>query len=137
MKATPIAGIMSEQVVTVDDGQQLSDVWDLLRRHGIHHVPVVNGLRPIGVISATDILRLAYDFDATDDRMMRTMLDHQFSIDDAMSTALVTLPTDATVHDAAELLATGDSHSVLIIDAVGELAGIVTTTDLIRFLRDL
>ena len=65
------------------------------------------------------------------------MLDHQFNLEDVMTTELVTLPDSATVHDAAEVLGRGGLHSVMVIDITGELAGIVTTTDLVRYLRDL
>ena len=81
--------------------------------------------------------RLVYDIDRADDRMLTTMLDHQFNIEDVMSTHLVSLPDSASVHEAAEVLAQGGLHSVLVLDVTGALAGIVTTTDLVRFLRDL
>lgn len=137
MRKTPVTKVMSENVITVYRSQPLSEVWDTLSRNGIHHVPVVEGSTPVGMISASDILKLAYDFDGTDDRMLRTMLDHQFNVDDAMSTDLLTTTADATVHHVADLMSDGTRHSVLVLDAVGELAGIVTSTDLIRFLRDL
>ena len=137
MRKQRITKIMSANVITVDRDQPLSEVWDILSLNHIHHVPVVDGAKPVGVISSTDILRLAYDFDGTHDRMLRAMLDYQFSIEDAMSAELVTATVDATVHDAADLLANGDRHSVLVVDAIGDLVGIVTSTDLIRFLRDL
>jgi CBS domain-containing protein len=54
-----------------------------------------------------------------------------------MTDDLLTLPESATVHDAALLLADGKRHSVLVLDGEGALAGIVTTTDLVRYLRDL
>ena len=43
---------------------------------------------------------------------------------------------DATVRDAAALLSDGSFHSVVVLDFDGALAGIVTTTDLARYLRD-
>ena len=51
-----------------------------------------------GAIVCTDPGAFRYDIDGTDDRMLTTMLDHQFTIDDAMSDDLVTLPDTATVH---------------------------------------
>jgi CBS domain-containing protein len=137
VKKQPITKVMSANVITVHRGQPLSEVWDILRENKIHHVPVVDGAKPVGIISATDILRLVYDFDGTDDRMLRTMLDHQFTIDDAMSTALVTANVNSTLHHAADLMSDGSIHSVLVLDDQGELAGIVTSTDIIRFVRDL
>jgi CBS domain-containing protein len=137
VKKQPITKVMSDNVITVHRGQPLSDVWDILRENKIHHVPVVDGPKPVGLISASDILRLVYDFDGTDDRMLRTMLDHQFTIDDAMSTALVTANVSSTLHHAADLMSDGSIHSVLVLDDNGALAGIVTSTDIIRYVRDL
>jgi CBS domain-containing membrane protein len=136
MRNRPISSIMSTDPITVERSQPLSEVWDVLELNKFHHVPVVDGAKLVGIISSADILRLVYDVDREDSRMLRTMLDYQFTIDDAMTAELVTLPTGATVHDAAELLSDGAIHSVLVVDGSGDLAGIVTSTDLIRYLRD-
>lgn len=136
-RQVPISEIMTTEIVSVDVGQQLSEVYHALRRAAFEHVPVLDGDTPVGMISSTDILRLVYDIESADDRMLTTMLDHQFNIEDVMSTHLVSLPDTASVHDAAEVLAEGGRHSVLVLDVTGELAGIVTTTDLVRYLRDL
>ncbi len=53
-----------------------------------------------------------------------------------MSSDIRSLPQTATVHDAAALLSDGEAHSVIVVDDRGELVGIVTTTDLVRHLRD-
>lgn len=132
-----ITEVMTTDVSTVHTGQSLSEVWDILKSGEFHHVPVLEGSKPVGVISSTDILKLVYNFDGTDERMIRSVLDHEFSIMDAMATALETVSLDSTVHHAADLLSAGTFHSVLVTDHDGKLAGIVTSTDLIRFLRDL
>lgn len=134
--APSIVEVMTDEVITVDRSQTLSEVYDLFQNNAIHHLPIMDGQRPIGMISAGDVLALVYDIEDPSDRMMRAMLDHQFTIDDAMSDELDTLGTDATVHDAADRLADGHHHSVVVVDATGHLAGIVTSTDLIRYLRD-
>ena len=128
---------MTTAVVSIDRDQPLSDVYHALQNAGFHHMPVLDGDRPVGMISGTDVLKLVYDVDGVSDRMLTNMLDHQFNIDDAMSADLVTLPDSATVHDAAEVLAEGKFHSVVVVDVTGAMVGIVTTTDLVRFLRDL
>ena len=95
---------MTTEVITVDRSQALSEVYDLFESRSIHHLPVLDGQRPVGMVSATDVLRLVYDIEDPSDRMMRSMLDHQFNIDDAMTVELDTLGVDATVHDAADRL---------------------------------
>ncbi len=128
---------MTTDVVSIDRDQPLSEAYQALKGAGYHHIPVLESDRPVGMISSTDILRLAYDVDGNDDRLLRSMLDHQFTIDDAMTPDLITLPDTANVHDAADVLSRGNLHSVVIIDGEGSLVGIVTTTDLIKYLRDL
>ena len=136
-RQVPITDIMTTNIVTVDLGQPLTEVYHALNRAEFDHVPVLDGDMPVGIISSSDVLRLVYDIDSADDRMLTTMLDHQFNLEDVMSTDLVSLPNTASVHDAAVLLAEGGMHSLLVLDPAGRLAGIVTTTDLVRLLRDL
>lgn len=135
-KREPIQSVMTSRPTYVQRSQPISQVYDLLDGAPFHHVPVLDGDRPVGMVSASDILRLVYDIDGSDDRMLRTMLDHQFNIDDAMTEELRTLSSTASVYDAASMLADGSLHSVLVLDGDGKLAGIVTSTDLVRYLRD-
>jgi CBS domain-containing protein len=128
---------MTTAIVSIDLDQPLSEAYHALRGAPFEHIPVLDVDRPVGMLSSTDILRLVYDVEGVNDKMLTTMLDHQFTIEDAMSSDLVTLPATATVHDAAEILANGRVHSILVLDDAGKLLGIVTTTDLVRYLRDL
>lgn len=137
MRKQSISTVMTTDIVSIDIGQPLSDAYHALQGAPYHHIPVLDGDRPVGMISSTDVLKLVYDVEGASDKMLTSMLDHQFTIEDAMTPELVTLPESATVHDAAELLADGKRHSVLVVGVDGSLTGIVTTTDLVRYLRDL
>jgi CBS domain-containing protein len=129
--------VMSPEPITVDLGQPISDVYALFQAVPFHHVPVVDGQKPVGLISATDILKLVYDVEGHEEHMLRTFLDHQFTLEDAMSTDLITAKSDEPLRVAVDHMSTGEVHSVLVIDDNGELAGIVTSTDLIRLLQEL
>ena len=138
MKHKPqLSDVMTAEPTTVHLGQPLSDAYEVLQSHSFHHVPVVNGDTPVGMISSSDILKLVYDVESADDRMLRTMLDHQFTLEDAMSSELVTVRTGATVRTVANQLSKGDVHSVVVVDDNGDLAGIVTSSDLIQTLAEL
>lgn len=138
MKHKPqLRDVMTAEPNTVHLGQPLSDVYQVLESNSFHHVPVVDGDTPVGMISATDILKLVYDIDGNDDRMVRAMLDHQFTLEDAMSADLVTVQPSESVHTVATHLSTGEVHSVVVVDDTGALVGIVTSSDLIRQLAEL
>lgn len=138
MKHKPkLSDVMSSTPTTVHIGQPISDVYTLFQARPFHHVPVVDGKRPVGLISSTDILKLVYDVEGHDERMLRTFLDHQFTLEDAMSTELVIAKSDEPLRVAVDHMSTGDVHSVLVTDDQGELVGIVTSTDLIRQLQEI
>ncbi len=128
---------MTSDPETVQVGQTLSEAYALLQRRNFHHVPVVDGAKPVGMISASDILSLVYDIDGTDERMLRNFLDHQFTLQDAMSPDLLTVRRDEPLRKVTTHMSGGDVHSVLVLDDDGCLDGIVTSTDLIRTLGDL
>ena len=138
MKNKPtLAAVMTTNPETVHLAQPLSEVYVLLQNRSFHHVPVVEGGKPIGLIAASDILRLVYDADGNDEDMLRTFLDHQFNIQDAMSTDVITVRVSEPLRSAVQLMTDGTVHSVVVVDDDDTLVGIVTTTDLMRVLHDL
>ena len=132
-----IGKILNKEVVTAHVGQKISEVRKLFAKHGFHHVPVVSGKRLVGLISASDILGVSVEGVGSDERSMDAYLDHQFSLEDLMTRELRTLPERSTIAQAADLLSEGSFHAIPVIDDDGALIGLVTSTDLIRYLRDL
>ena len=134
-KSEPVSKIMSSDVHTVHTGQNVSDARKLLSNHAIHHVPVVSGDQLVGIISASDILGISTEGIGADERSIDAYLDHQFSIEGLMKTDLKTLAPSDTIREAAEILSDGSFHAIPIVEA-DKFVGIVTSTDLISFLRD-
>ncbi|MGH7892839.1 MAG: CBS domain-containing protein, partial [Thermodesulfobacteriota bacterium] len=129
-----IKEIMTSDVMSVHDSEKLSVVAGIFRENPIHHVPVLKGKKPVGIISTQDIFKLIFDFDSTDTRMLDTLLDHTYKIKDVMTDKLVIFEEESMLKEAAKILSDSSLHSLLIVDKKGDLTGIVTTTDLIRFL---
>ena len=127
---------MTANPETVHVGQKLSEVRQLIAEREFHHVPVVSGTKLVGLLSATDMVRLSISAYGADARSVDAMLDAQFSIQEVMKTDLVTLNQDLTVRHAADKLRSGNFHSLPIVDDDDNLVGIVTSTDLIRYLFD-
>ena len=132
----PVSHIMSSEVLSVHAAQKVSEVYGLLTENRIHHVPVVNGNKLVGLISSTDMMKLSLDAYGTPDSANTEYIDSQFSIDDVMSTELITVKPDDPIRLAAARLGTGSHHSLPVVSGEGELVGIVTTTDLVNYLLD-
>ena len=56
---TQVGELMTREVVTVTLAHHFRDCVILMDRHGIRHLPVVDGSRILGVISVRDLLREA------------------------------------------------------------------------------
>ena len=50
-----IKNLMSEDLITVDKDQNLSDALKLLRKHNVSRLPVTNNKELVGIISERDI----------------------------------------------------------------------------------
>jgi CBS-domain-containing membrane protein len=135
-KHEPISKIMSANVASVQVGQPLSDVRDLMLNANIHHVPIIDGSKLVGLISFTDLMKINFVINGVDERSINAIIDQQFSIREIMSNKLVTIKNTDTIRYGSELLAKGGFHSLPVIDDEGALVGIVTTTDLIRYLNE-
>jgi CBS domain-containing protein len=130
----PVTYVMTRDPLHVQRGQPVSVARKLMEDHGFHHVPVCHGKRLVGVISAQDIL--ARSWGASDERALDQLLDHTVTTEHLMSKAPRTVSTKDTVRAAAELLSAGSFHAVPVVDENGDLAGIVTSTDLVRYLLE-
>ena len=132
----PIKNIMVTDTVSVHCGQKISEVRMLMSEYGIHHVPVLDGEKLAGMLSMSDILKLSYTAYGTDQREVDAALDQGFSLDEVMIHDVVTVSDKGMVRDAAEILGEGRFHAVPVVDADKKLVGIVSSTDLIRYLLD-
>lgn len=133
-KRTPVSKIMSSEVVTVNKTQSLNDVEVLLNEKKIRHIPVVSGKEVIGMISKVDLQKISF-VNPVDGDQLTTTIYNEFSIEQVMTKNLEVIQKDDTIHEVAEILSTSEFHSLPVLDGQ-ELVGIVTTTDLIKFLLD-
>ena len=131
-KREPISHIMTKSVVTVNQNDDLTQVVEKLNANSIRHLPVVNGKKVVGIISRTDINRLTFGalFDGQEgsDEAVLQML----TIPQVMTSKPKTVSSDVIIRDLAEIFSKEEFHALPVVDN-GELKGIVTTTDVIRY----
>ena len=135
-KNDPITKIMAVELITVQQGQKLSDVRHIICESGIHHIPIVDGKILVGMISFTDLMKLNIVISGADDRTIDVIIDQQYTIKDIMTTKLTALTDCDTVKQASKILAEGNFHSLPVVDNQNHIVGIVTSTDLIQYLSD-
>lgn len=133
-KRTPVSQIMSKDVITLNHADDLVTAEKLFKSNRIRHIPVVSGREIKGMLSYTDLLRISFA-DATyeDESDVDTVVYNMFTIEQVMAKNLVTVNSHNTVKEVAEILASKEFHALPVVDN-NELVGIVTTTDLIKYL---
>ena len=134
-----IQNIMVSNPLTVNLSQKISDVAHIFGENNIHHLPVVSGNKLVGIISYSDLLKMSFQdsFSDQDERSVLSLLDHTKNIEDLMTPNPITLQVNNSIRDAAEKLSDGKFHSLPIVDDENVLLGIITSTDLIKFLSQI
>ncbi len=132
----PVSTIMTKNVVKLNLSDDLTKAESLFKKHHIRHIPVVYSNKIVGMLSYTDLLRISFA-DAIDDDedVVDTTVYNMFTVEQVMAKKLVSISPDTTIKEAAEILAKKEFHALPVCE--GELlVGIVTTTDLIKYLID-
>lgn len=132
-KRVPLTQIMTKELVTISPNQSLYEAEELFEKHGIRHIPVTEGNQLVGVISRSDMLRISYSELSDDEERVDSLLFDTYSVPQVMTKNPVSLKSEDTVREAAELFSKMSFHSIPVVDD-GKLVGIITTTDLIKYL---
>jgi CBS domain-containing membrane protein len=135
-KFVPVSSIMTRNIVKLNLSDDLTKAETLFKKHNIRHIPVVVGNKIVGMLSYTDLLRISFA-DAIDDDedVVDTTVYNMFTVEQVMAKKLVSISSDTTIKQAAEILASKEFHALPVCE--GELlVGIITTTDLINYLID-
>ena len=129
----PVSKIMTKNLVTLGLSDELVTAERLFKKHHIRHIPVVKGNKIKGMLSYTDLLRISFA-DAIDENeeYVDTIVYNMFSIPQVMVHDVVSVTSDTTIKEVAEILSKREFHALPVVDD-GKLKGIVTTTDLIRY----
>ena len=125
---------MSTDIKTVNITNTLKDIESIFQEHNIHHIPVVSGDQLIGMISRSDLLRISYAAEVSDAKVNSAIYD-VLSIDQVMTKELTTVNEDDLIKDVADIFSNNSFHALPVMKN-GSVAGIVTTTDVIKYLVD-
>jgi len=135
-KKEPISKIMTKDVISLTLGDSLFEAEKLFKRHHIRHIPVVKDERIIGMLSLTDLLRISFVDSYSDVQSVDTAIYNMLSVSQIMANNPEKVSSDSTIKDVAALLVSKEFHALPVVDNE-RLVGIITTTDLLKYLVDL
>jgi CBS domain-containing protein len=148
---TPLAEIMTRTVICVETTTTLDDVLDLLVRHSIGGMPVVDADgRAVGIVSRADVLRSHHEHGDTKEMRrvtvrpkergiaglepgIRVLEPEPVTAGDVMTPVVLALHERSNIGQAASLMAFEGVHRLPVVADDGEVVGILSALDVLRW----
>lgn len=125
-----VAELMSTDIECVQPDQQIIDLKHIYEKEPFHqHVPVTENNQLVGIVSLIDFMRAIHNASLDDNEPVY----HSILVKDIMTLHPVSIAPTSSLKDASKQLIEGGFHS-LIVTENKEVKGIITTTDLLKFL---
>jgi acetoin utilization protein AcuB len=132
MQMLRVRDSMTREVVTLGPEASAAEAWGVCQELGIRHLPIIEGGRLVGLVSDRDLRDISPPRGSGGERETLGWV----RLRDIMSTDLITIhPLDTIEHAAREIY--DRKIGCLPVVADGELAGIITSSDMMRTLIEL
>ena len=136
MQATDV---MTTEIVTVAEDATVSDVAELMLKHRVSALPVVNALgKLVGIVSEGDLMRRvksapgrSWWLSLVADPTAKFVRDRGTRAGDVMTSTVISISEGTSLPEVARIL---DSHNIKRVTVVkeGQLIGLVSRADILR-----
>lgn len=144
---------MTKKVIAVDENESIKDLFQLMDKHGILGVPVVNKkLHVVGIVTESDLLEHFTTLKAPRsinllggiiyldnvEKFNKHFKDHcAETVKELMTAPAFVLMENATLQDTINAMAKHHVNRLPVIDSKKKLVGIVTRSDVVHQLSKL
>jgi acetoin utilization protein AcuB len=128
---------MSTPAVTIDAHSSMQDAINLLKKHRISMLPVMDKKRLVGIVTDRDLKKASPSDATTLDMHELLYLLSTVQVKDIMSPKPVTVPPDCTIEETADILLSNNISGVPVVDSDGGILGVITHTDLFKVIISL
>jgi CBS domain-containing protein len=125
-----VGELMTRDLVTLKETQNLSLADELLRLHRIRHLPVVREDKLVGLITHRDLLKAASQKGADPAKQPLWAAD-------IMNREVRTVRPDMSLRDAVRMMLDNKFGCLPVVGDNGNLLGILTEADLVRYAQEL
>jgi len=127
-----VRDIMTREVVTLFEEDNLLGVEEGMRHFRFRHLPVVDDGKLVGLITQRDLLRVAASVaEPGGDQKTQNIKERLFARD-VMARELVTAREDTPIADAGLLMWNNKLGCLPVVSDDGRLLGIVTEADFVK-----
>ncbi|NOT36029.1 MAG: CBS domain-containing protein [Saprospiraceae bacterium] len=129
----PIKEIMTKDLITLSPDDRLTKAKELFDKYGMHHIPVVEFRKIVGLLSKSDFL--LYVNSISDGGGVEVKEDQKLSfskVKQVMVTRLGKLEPDDRIEVAIDIFLKNYFHCLPVVEG-DELLGLVTPFDILKF----
>jgi CBS domain-containing protein len=119
----PVDSVCHRPAITCSADLSLVEMAQLMKRQNISGIVVVEGDKPVGIVSLRDLRNLIADSPTTLTNL---------SVGEIMKTRLITIHAHDYLFKAIFLMAKHNIHRLIVVDELERLVGVMTDTDLLR-----
>jgi CBS domain-containing protein len=123
-----VRDVMSKDVRVVRPDSSVKEVVATMNKFDIGSIVVVQGERPVGIITERDILRRIVEPCLAPETLTARQI---------MTSPVITIDENASINEAAKLMAKKRIKRLLVTRNNDELVGIITFTDIVTKVPDL
>ena len=116
-----VSQYMSQPVLSIAPKTDFHVAYELMVSRGIHHLPVVDGDKLLGIVGERDLLLAAAHFGPA-----------VVPVEEIMRSPVVTVSASATIAQAARLLVLRRVGSLPVLNRNKAMVGIITETDMFK-----
>ncbi len=127
---------MSRKVVSISADDTLRIVKEIMEHGSVRHLPVVRRGDLIGVVSQRDLLKASLSNVMGLPAEEQSLFLEGVSITEVMSAPPTTIEADASIEEAAKLMANRKIGCLPVMEK-DEFVGILTETDVLRYFAGL
>ena len=125
MHTPTISSYMTRQPWTIRKNATMTQAHDLMRKHQIRHLPVLEAGKLVGVVSERD-LHLIETFPGSDPDSV--------TVEEAMTSDVYTVSAEGSIDAIVDQMAARKYGSAIVVDRRGAVEGIFTTVDALQVL---
>lgn len=118
--------VKGDELILAAPETSVVDLYQLMQKHRIHHIPVVSDGKAIGIVSDRDVKFVSYSDGVT-----------QMTAADIMTPEPYTVSETTQLEEVILTMANKEFNSVLINNGEGKITGIFTSKDALKLLSKM
>ncbi len=118
-----VTSVMTRSVLSLPRQAGLHQAIELMENHHDSSVVILEGVRPVGILTERDIVRLYAEKDGPIKE-----------VGEIMTSPVLTVSLDASVQEAAGRMLDARVRHLVVVDGSGELAGLISEHDLTQLM---